>query len=67
MTPEDLAKRLNALEQQFPRLLRCGQCGKTSDEKARGWQAWLPENDDTTRDETIASHCPHCVERVFDD
>jgi hypothetical protein len=43
-----------------PVLLRCGECGSQSDPDAKGWQAYLDDEDQAV------AFCPDCAEREFD-
>lgn len=66
MDPDELARRLNVVEQQFPRRLRCNQCAKGSDEEAaRGWQARVIEDEETPSAPIVVVYCPGCVGRLF--
>jgi hypothetical protein len=64
MDADEIARRLGAIKQQFPRLLRCDQCGKISDDRACGWQARLVMVGRTVGPE-VAVYCPACAERQF--
>jgi hypothetical protein len=63
--PEELARRLSGAALQIPRLLRCSQCVKTSDEQARGWRAYRADNEGTIGVPIVLVYCPACVERIF--
>ena len=42
--------------------LVCAACGALSDERARGWRAFLGTEDD---DSTVEVFCPACATREF--
>jgi hypothetical protein len=65
MDPDELARRLGALEQQFPRLLRCVQCGRRSDDDAHCWQGRLVIDKRLADGPIVALYCPACVDRLF--
>ena len=62
--PDELAKRLSMASLQFPRLLRCDQCAKTSDEQARGWRGYRVADERTIDRPIVVLYCPACVERI---
>src|SRR5262245_19620430 len=60
--PDELSKRLGPAAMKFPRLLRCEQCAKTSDENARGWRAYRSDLTAEAEDEdTSAGDVPAVV------
>jgi hypothetical protein len=63
--PDELARRLSVAALQFPRLLRCDQCAKASDERARGWRGYRVGDEGAIDGLIVVVYCPACVERIF--
>jgi hypothetical protein len=49
------------------RRLVCAQCGRTSDDQARGWQAVVLSKDEEwpLQEDEVEAFCPECVAREF--
>jgi hypothetical protein len=46
--------------------LRCVECDRVSDDRARGWRTKLADDPDDPFDEPVlASYCPACAVREF--
>jgi hypothetical protein len=43
--------------------VHCAECGAKADDLARGWRAYLGEEDDGSL--MVATFCPECAEREF--
>jgi hypothetical protein len=48
---------------QIPLRLVCAECDRLAPEGARGWRAYLTDDEPPE----IANYCPDCAEREFDD
>jgi hypothetical protein len=46
-------------------MLFCSGCGCASDERARGWVAFICEDPDEVDDPCVFVYCPPCAKHAF--